>query len=215
MAQVDNLESQVLSSGSSGESEEFGAVSEVCFGPGETEVGCAEPEFCPGENEFVNVVSKDPDGFPALGHVEHEMQLVVVLDEFCSIVANACEVCQLLVEQLSCVLVSCVLTLGWDGVRSAVVALRRVLTILLRRSCVVRVMSRALIVSASSCVSHILVARHVSHRIHRHVPCMFCIDARCVQNSWISVGDWVVRGRGVCVPRASRVICWAGHRWRI
>ena len=87
------------------------------------------------------------------------------------------------------------------------VALRRVLTILLHRSCVVRVMSRALIVSASSCMSHSLVAQLVIDRIHRHVISQnsparslhVVHDARCGQNSWNSVGDGVVRGRGVCV----------------
>ena len=44
------------------------------------------------------------------------------------------------------------------------------LTILLHRSRVVRVTSRALIVSASSCMSHSLVARHVLHRIHVDGP---------------------------------------------
>ena len=40
---------RVLSSGSSGETEVFGALSEVCLGRGETEVGGAEPEFCHGQ----------------------------------------------------------------------------------------------------------------------------------------------------------------------
>ena len=47
VVQVDNFESQVLSSGSSGETEVFGAMSEFCLGHGETEVGGAVSRVWP------------------------------------------------------------------------------------------------------------------------------------------------------------------------
>ena len=83
-------------------------------------------------------------------------------------------------------------------------ALRRVqtvLTILLLRFIHARITPFALIVSMSSCMRNIhRIHRHIIYTVQLHVPCMVWHDARGVQNSSNSLGDGVVRGRGICVP---------------
>ena len=96
------------------------------------------------------------------------------------------------------------LVLGF-GLNAVFSALRRVLTVLiicLHRLVHARVMSRALIVSMSSCMSNShRIPRHIIHKVQLIARSLHGVHvARCVQNSSNSLGDGVVRGRGVCVP---------------
>ena len=126
-----------------------------------------------------------------------------ISDEFGWIVAHAFQVCRLCYE----------LAGFCDGVRNAVLVLRRFLSILmnlLQRSIHARVTSCAPIVSMCERQSQ----NSQPHNSHSSLACSLhdVHVARCVHHSSNSVGDGAVQGRGVCVPGETKALS-TSTRW--
>ena len=196
----------MLSSGSSGETEVFGAVSEFCLGPGETEVGGAEPEFCPGEDDL-------DDRGSILRWATLSLGIGVILGSLLKVYEM-----QLQLEVFfstnfapsSKTLARC------RQLRADVVLGRRA-----KRRGRTEAGSDDFVASFMRCESHVTRSDRASVILHEPQSCCTAgnsqnsqtrnsqnslarslhvvHDARCGQNSWNSVGDGVVRGRGVCV----------------